>query len=80
MKLKGGGDIILRSFGRFNITLWDRVMGELEPVTDRDIILVNFGAWYHRFFFDGGPDEFKAWRDDVHELLFERLRHYPAQV
>jgi hypothetical protein len=80
MFLDGGGEIKLYGFGRFNLTLWDKVVAELEPITERDIMLVNFGAWYHRFFFDGGPKEFEAWQEDVYELLNERLAGYPAQV
>lgn len=80
LKLDRGAEIQLRCFGRFNLTLWDDVMEEFGTLTKRDIIMVNFGAWYHRFFFAGGPDEWIAWKDDVHELLFERLANTEAQV
>ena len=49
MKLKNGGEIHARCFGRFNGTLWDDIFAELGPVTERDVIIVNFGAWYPRF-------------------------------
>lgn len=78
--LEGGGEIHLRGFGRFNLTLWDKVIAELEPITERDVIMVNFGAWYHRFFHDGGAEEWKAWKFDIYELVNERLRDSPAQV
>ncbi len=78
--LQGSGEIQLRCFGRFNLTLWDDVMAELGPLTKQDVLMVNFGAWYHRFFFDGGPREWDAWKDDIHELVFERLANIPAQV
>ncbi|EIE19824.1 hypothetical protein COCSUDRAFT_44250 [Coccomyxa subellipsoidea C-169] len=80
MFLEGGGEFKLYGFGRFNLTLWDKVIDELQPITKRDTILVNFGAWYHRFFFDKGPKEYQAWQHDIYELLHERLKNYPAQV
>ncbi|CAL8469520.1 g9061 [Coccomyxa elongata] len=80
MMLGGGGEIHLRGFGRFNLTLWDKVLAELEPITERDTIMVNFGAWYHRFFHDGGTEEWKAWKDDMFELVNERLSTSPAQI
>ena len=80
MQLSNGGEILMRSFGRFNLTLWDQVIGELEPITARDIILVNFGAWYHRLYVEGGSDEWEAWKLDVQELLLQRLAHYEAMV
>ena len=49
VKLKNGGEIHARCFGRFNGTLWDDIFAELGPVTERDVIIVNFGAWYPRF-------------------------------
>ncbi len=49
MKLKNGGEILARCFGRFNGTLWDDVFAEIGPLTERDVIIVNFGAWYPRF-------------------------------
>ncbi len=80
MMLEEGGEIHLRGFGRFNLTLWDKVLAELEPITERDTIMVNFGAWYHRFFHDGGAEEWKAWKEDMFELVNERLSISPAQV
>ena len=41
--------VFLRAFGRFNLTLWDDVFKEFEPLTDQDVIIVNFGAWYPRY-------------------------------
>ena len=80
ISLKRGGTILLRGFGRFNLDLWDDVLEELQPITKEDIIMVNFGAWYHRFFFNKGSEEWAAWQQDVRELLFERLQSSPAQV
>jgi hypothetical protein len=80
MELSSGGQVLLRGFGRFNLTLWDQVIGELEPITADDIILVNFGAWYHRLYVDGGQNEWEAWRLDVQELLMRRLVHYQARI
>ena len=52
MKLKDGGEIHVRCFGRYNSSLWDDVMAELPALTEQDVIIVNFGAWYPRFNFN----------------------------
>ena len=52
MKLRDGGEIHVRCFGRYNSSLWDDVMAELPPLTEQDVIIVNFGAWYPRFNFN----------------------------
>lgn len=49
MKLKNGGEIYVRCFGRYNSSLWDDVFAELPPLTEQDVIIINFGAWYPRF-------------------------------
>ena len=40
---------VCRAYGRFNLSLWDDVMVEFQPLTDEDVIVVNFGAWYPRY-------------------------------
>lgn len=52
VRLKNGAEVHVRCFGRYNGTLWDDVFAELSPLTDRDVIIVNFGAWYPRFNFN----------------------------
>ena len=52
MKLRDGGEIHVRCFGRYNSSLWDDVMAELPALTEQDVIIVNFGAWYPRFNFN----------------------------
>lgn len=47
--MEGGGEVHVRCFGIFNLTLWDDVMEEFQPLTRNDVIMVNFGAWYPRF-------------------------------
>jgi hypothetical protein len=47
--LRSGARVILRAFGRFNLTLWDDVFEEFLPLADTDVIVVNFGAWYPRY-------------------------------
>ncbi len=48
-EMASGAQVYLRAFGRFNLTLWDDVMAEFEPLTERDVIVFNFGAWYPRY-------------------------------
>ena len=49
VKLKNGGEVHVRCFGRYNSSLWDDVFAELPTLTERDVIVINFGAWYPRF-------------------------------
>lgn len=50
IQLQGNGSIHLRSFGQFNLSLWDDVLADFEQehgkLTPRDIIMFNFGAWW----------------------------------
>lgn len=52
LKLKNGAEVHVRCFGRYNSSLWDDVFAELPKLTERDVIIVNFGAWYPRFNFN----------------------------
>lgn len=51
--LHSNGSIHLRSFGLFNLTLWDDMIKEFEEdygqLTPADIVMINFGAWYDHF-------------------------------
>lgn len=44
--LENGASVHIRSFGQFNVTLWDLVMKEFGLLTERDVLVVNFGAWW----------------------------------
>ena len=39
--LRNGAEIHIRSFGIFNLTLWDNVMAELAPFSDKDTLIVG---------------------------------------
>ena len=80
MELEGGGRIIMRGFGRFNISLWDAVLAELEPITEADTILVNFGSWYNRLYIDDGAAQWEGWKADMQELVEQRLARTRAAV
>ena len=67
------GQILLRSFGTLSLQLWDDVIGEMAPLKEEDILLFNWGAWYHRFYFAGGPDEFNTWKADMEEVILQRM-------
>jgi hypothetical protein len=43
--LQNGASVHIRSFGQFNVSLWDNEMREFGLLTERDVIIVNFGAW-----------------------------------
>ena len=49
VKLNNGGEIHVRCFGRYKSSLWDEVFAELPTLTEIDVIIINFGAWYPRF-------------------------------
>jgi hypothetical protein len=39
--LSSGAEVHIQSFGIFNLTLWDDVFAQFEPLTERDTILVG---------------------------------------
>ncbi|KAK9907951.1 hypothetical protein WJX75_000456 [Coccomyxa subellipsoidea] len=78
--LKSGAQVFLRAFGRFNLTLWDDVFAEFQPLTDNDVIVFNFGAWYPRYNVHESGDPWKAWQEDMTELINLRLSRYAARI
>jgi hypothetical protein len=45
VRLLNGAEVHVRCFGRYNASLWDDIFAELPKLTERDVIIVNFGAW-----------------------------------
>ena len=41
--------VIVRDMGVFNDTLMAELLQDLGQLTKKDIVLVNWGAWYPRF-------------------------------
>ena len=80
MNCTSHGQILLRSFGRFSLQLWDDIIGELAPLAPEDILFINWGAWYHRFYIAGGREEFGAWKADMEEVILQRLVHIKSRV
>ncbi|CAK0787972.1 hypothetical protein CVIRNUC_011194 [Coccomyxa viridis] len=78
--LGNGAAVHIQSFGMFNMTLWDDVMAQFMPLTPRDIILVEFGAWYPRFNTFKGQEPWMNFLADMRDLFELRLRKYHAQV
>ena len=39
--LSSGAEVHIQSFGIYNLTLWDDVFAQFEPLTERDTILVG---------------------------------------
>lgn len=39
--LSSGAEVHIQSFGIFNLTLWDDVFAQFQPLTERDTILVG---------------------------------------
>ena len=42
-----------------------QVLAELEPITEADTILVNFGSWYNRLRLEEGAAHWEGWRADM---------------
>ena len=47
--LRGGGRVHARIVGSYSAELIDDILAELGPLTDSDVVVANFGAWYPRF-------------------------------
>lgn len=79
-KLRNGAEVHLVSFGIFNLELWDDAMAKFLPMTKKDVLYVEFGAWYPRF---ANWDMYRPWeryQKDVYELLDQRLRQMTTNI
>ena len=72
--------VLLQSFATLSLQLWNDITGELAPLKEQDILLFNWGAWYHRFCFAGGPDEFNAWKASMEEVILQRMVNMKCTV
>ena len=43
----------MRDFGTYNQTLFDDVLSDFQPLSADDVVVLNWGAWYHRYDWDG---------------------------
>ena len=43
----------MRDFGTYNQTLFDDVMSDFQPLSENDVVVLNWGAWYHRYDWGG---------------------------
>ena len=76
----GGSQVIIRSFGTYQAQLWDDIFAEFAPITEKDVILVNFGAWYPRFKISEPHLPWLQWQNAMNELFVDKLATTPAQV
>ena len=72
--------VIIRSFGTYQAQLWDDIFAEFAPITENDVILVNFGAWYPRFKISEPHLPWQEWQNAMTELFTQKLATTPAQV
>lgn len=72
--------VIIRSFGTFNGTLWDDVFSDFAPITEKDVIMVNFGAWYPRYKISEPHIPWVEWQNHMTEMTMNKLVNSPAQV
>lgn len=49
LQLVSGARVHARIFGSFSSILLEDLLTELGPLTERDVIITNFGAWYPGF-------------------------------
>ncbi|CAL8469668.1 g9209 [Coccomyxa elongata] len=78
--LNNGAQVIIRSFGTYQAQLWDDIFAEFAPITEKDVILVNFGAWYPRFKISEPHLPWVQWQNSMTELFVDKLASSPAQV
>ena len=57
--------LLCRSFGTYESKLWDDVFSEFEPITSKDVILVNFAAWYPRFKITEPFVPYQQWQESM---------------
>ncbi|CAL8467102.1 g6638 [Coccomyxa elongata] len=83
LQLVSGASVHARIFGSFSSILLEDLLTELGPLTERDVIITNFGAWYPRFVKqDGGvvvSSTYQRFERDMADLM-RVLRQTPAQV
>jgi hypothetical protein len=72
--------VVIRSFGTYNPQLWDDVFSDFAPLTAKDVILVNFGAWYPRFKASEPGAPWVQWQADMAAMLRDKLTTTPARV
>lgn len=41
--------MIIRDHSYYSQPLYDAIMAEWEPLTDKDILVISYGGWYPRF-------------------------------
>ncbi|CAL5222153.1 g4478 [Coccomyxa viridis] len=79
-KLRNGVEVHFQSFGSFNMSLWDDMMEKFKPLSKKDILFLEFGAWYPRFAVWDMHTPWERYQKDVFELLDQRLRRCGANV
>eukprot|EP00884_Botryococcus_braunii_P000146 jgi/Botrbrau1/10131/Bobra.0191s0004.1 len=81
IQLEDGGSVHYRGFGVLNLTLWDDMITEFEEqygrLTENDVIMFNFGAWYPRF---RQNDWWSVFKFTMAKLIETRLQHMTATV
>ena len=64
-----------RSFGTYQSELWDDVFSEFEPITEDDIILVNFAAWYPKYKITEPYVPYEQWEESMAGMALSFLQH-----
>ena len=41
--------MIIRDHSYYSQPLYDAIMAEWEPLTEKDILVISYGGWYPRF-------------------------------
>lgn len=61
-----------RSFGTYDSKLWDDIFSEFQPITEDDIIIVNFAAWYPKYKISEPFIPYMQWEESMAGAPFQR--------
>jgi hypothetical protein len=66
ISLSSGANVHARIFGSFSGVLLEDLLAEMPPLTQDDVIITNFGAWYPRFVKQVGVTILLSWNHSPH--------------
>jgi len=49
--------VIIRDHSYYSQELFDDIMSEWQPITEKDILVISYGGWYPRFGFDADDNQ-----------------------
>ena len=71
LSLASGATVHARIFGSFSGVLLEDLLAEMPPLTQNDVIIANFGAWYPRFVKQVGIPFVISWTQPPKRQIWE---------